>query len=43
MMAFYRELLGVVPSNQLITEVVVRRHGTTVDTLMDYVKRYGCP
>jgi len=39
MMAYYRELLGIVPSNQLVTEVVVRRHGTTVETLLDYVAR----
>lgn len=43
MMAYYRELLGIVPSNQLVTEVVVRRHGTTVETLLDYVARLPLP
>uniref|UniRef100_A0A061QRP6 UspA domain-containing protein n=1 Tax=Tetraselmis sp. GSL018 TaxID=582737 RepID=A0A061QRP6_9CHLO len=39
LLSYFRGLLGIVPSNQLTTEVVMRRSGTTVETLIDYIGR----
>lgn len=39
LLKFYRELLGIVPYNNLVTEVVMRRSGTTVETIAEYVSR----
>ena len=39
LLGFYRDLLGVVPSNNLATDVVMRRSNTTVNALSEYVMR----
>jgi hypothetical protein len=39
LLSFYRDLLGMVPSNNLATDVVMRRTNTTVNALAEYVTR----
>ena len=39
LLGFYRDLLGVVPSNNLATDLVMRRSNTTVSALSEYVMR----